>query len=290
MKIACAIPARLESKRFPRKVLADVGGEPLVCHVWRQLSQIAWLDELCVVTDSTEVRDAVEQAGGRVLMSSPNCASGTERIWSVLDQIPGDVVINVQADQVYVSEDVLSSLVAALTETDADVATPIYRITSIETLFDPNRVKVVCGNGGRALYFSRSPIPYVRDVPREGWRRLHDYWGHSGIYAFRREVLQQYGDLPRSVLETVERLEQLRWLAGGWSIQAIPVDRDLRDIDTPAEIECLAHFAEATDDSTGDLGSRRMGGDCEPVAPRRTNGMKPESCTRNVHRLVVRTR
>ena len=215
MRVSAVIPARLGSERLVRKPLAQIAGRPLIWHVWDRVRQSQRITNICVATDAEEIRSVVQSWGGTVLMTSPTCESGSERVASVLEAIEGDLVLNVQGDEPLIDPSMLDALVDTWLAAPCDIITPAYRITDVETLRDPNVVKVVKGDDGRALYFSRSPIPHVRDVPMERWLEHQAFWGHVGVYGFRREVLASYRRLPESALEAAEKLEQLRFVAAG---------------------------------------------------------------------------
>jgi 3-deoxy-manno-octulosonate cytidylyltransferase (CMP-KDO synthetase) len=243
-KAVAVLPARLASTRLPRKVLADIHGHPLLWYVWRRAKEARSLDEVLVVTDSEEVCHAVEDWGGVALMTSPECRSGTERIASVLDQIPGELIVNIQGDEPLIDPLMIDRLVETwhgfrqekmspgnqssvistpgLIFTPGVMFTPVYPITDLATLLNPNVVKVARGRDGCALYFSRSPIPYMRDLPQERWLDGEStrpiFWGHVGVYGYPRQVLAAYGKMDESLLEPIERLEQLRFLEAGYQI------------------------------------------------------------------------
>ena len=209
----------------------------MLWHVWQRASQARLVSQVWVATDSSEVFDLVEGWGGRALMTSPDCASGTERIVSILDRLPGDIVLNVQGDEPLVDPGMLDGLVETCQATGCKMATPVYAITSLEELLNPNIVKVARAQGGRALYFSRSPVPFVRDLPQPRWLEVTSFWGHVGVYAYRREVLEAYPDLTPSPLEQSERLEQLRFLEAGIDILTVETDYRPVAVDVEADLE-----------------------------------------------------
>ena len=192
--------------------------------------------EVWVATESEQVREAVKRWGGRVLMSSPTLCSGTERIASVLDQLSGDLILNVQGDEPFVFPQCLDALVACLQQTETDLVTAVFRIEKEEDLWDPNVVKVVRASDGQALYFSRSTIPYLRDVPRGEWLARGLFWGHLGVYGQRREILEEYPSLPIGRLEEQEMLEQLRFLERGYRFHTVETDRTIA-IDTEEDLK-----------------------------------------------------
>lgn len=228
------IPARLGSTRLPRKVLADIHGKPLIRHVWERVCQATRLDAVYLATDAEEVRAAAEGWGAKVLMTSPDCRSGTERLADCLDHVQADLVINVQGDEPLVDPAMLDALVAVWQEGQPDLITPIFRITAAEDLTNQNVVKVARTAAGQALYFSRNAIPFVRDAPPELWLARQAFWGHIGVYGYRREVLAAYPKLPISALEQAEQLEQLRFLEAGFQFQTVetsyrPIAVDVAD-------------------------------------------------------------
>jgi len=232
-----AIPARLNSSRFPRKVLVDIHGRSMLWHVYQGVSTAKLVSDIWVLTDSEEVYAEAASWGAKALMTSAECPSGTARIASAMDRLKGDIVVNVQADEPMISGNVVDAVVTALEESDADAATPVYRIFKREEITDPNLVKAVRDAEGRALYFSRSPIPYVRDLDLDEWSSATTFWGHVGLYAYRRKTLLEYLHLPEARLEGAEKLEQLRLLEFGKHIITVEIDQRLYGVDTPADLE-----------------------------------------------------
>lgn len=237
MSTTAVIPARLSSSRLPRKVLADIGGRPLIWHVWSRVRQAKKIDEVFIATDSVEVADAATGFGAQVLMTSPDCQSGTERIASVIDQLDGELILNVQGDEPLIDPAMLDAMAAKWKAAPCDLITPVYIIEKLEDLASSNVVKVIRAFDGRALYFSRTPIPYIRDFPFETWLAHTRYWGHIGVYGYRREVLTGYADLPQSPLEHLERLEQLRFLEAGYSIQTVETEYHAVSVDVADDLE-----------------------------------------------------
>jgi len=246
MSIIVAIPARLESTRFPRKVLADINGHPMLWHVFQGVAQASTVDAIWVVTDSQEVKESVTSWGGRSLLTSRDCPSGTARIASVINQLEADIVINVQGDEPLISGEVIDLVAESLEDSKAQVATPVFRISTLEELNNPNLVKVVRNASDLALYFSRSPIPHVRDVDPSNWLSAVPFWGHVGVYAYRRQVLEDFQKFPEGQLEGAERLEQLRLMEAGLSIQTVEVEYRSRGVDTPEDLEQVKKILEET--------------------------------------------
>jgi 3-deoxy-manno-octulosonate cytidylyltransferase (CMP-KDO synthetase) len=240
VKIAIAIPARLGSIRLPRKVLADLCGKPMIQRVYEIALAAAVCDGVFVLVDSVEVEDAVQAFGGRTIMTSPDCRCGTERIASVLDQISGDFIVNLQGDEPLLDCRVLRTICAEAAANDADIVTPIFKITTAVDLDDPARVKVALCGDGRALYFSRSPIPFVRGVEKSQWLAKFQFWGHIGVYGYRRSVLQNYNNFSNSALEAAESLEQLRFLENGYSIYTVVADSPTIGVDRAEDLAEVA--------------------------------------------------
>jgi 3-deoxy-manno-octulosonate cytidylyltransferase (CMP-KDO synthetase) len=242
LKSIAIIPARLASTRLPRKVLADIHGKPLIQHVWAQVSQAKNIDNIIVATDSPEVLQVVQGWAGKALLTDPACQSGTERIASILRELDADLVLNVQGDEPLVDPEMLDAVVSSWTSAPCDLITPVYRITSLEDLNNPNVVKVARAQDGRALYFSRSPIPFVRDWPQDQWLEHQPFWGHIGVYGYRKEVLAKYAGLPLSPLQQAESLEQLRFLEAGYTIRTVETTYHSIAVDIQADLEKVRHM------------------------------------------------
>ncbi|MFC1937083.1 3-deoxy-manno-octulosonate cytidylyltransferase [Chloroflexota bacterium] len=236
MEASIVIPARLASSRLPGKVLADIAGKPLVQHVYERAVKAA-AHQVLVATDSEEVCHAVAEFGGTAVLTDPDLPSGTARIAAIIDQISSEVIVNVQADQPLVEPDLITQVAQRFSNTAADIITPVWRITDAADLFDAGIVKVVRGHDGRALYFSRSPIPFVRDAAISDWLRKATFWGHYGIYGYRRQVLVDFKScLPPSPLEEAEKLEQLRFLEAGYRIYTVETSYRQVAVDTAEDL------------------------------------------------------
>lgn len=238
------IPARIASSRLPRKVLADIAGKPMIQHVWEQACQARTVERVVVATDGEEVMRAVQSWGGEAVLTDPSLPSGTARIASIMEQINSEVIVNVQGDQPFVEPDLIDALVQGFHRVTADVVTPVWRINDVADLVDPGIAKVVRGHDGRALYFSRSPIPYVRDAELSQWLHMTAFWGHYGIYGFQRHVLENYSLIPPGILEQAERLEQLCFLEAGYVIHTVETPYRQVAIDTPEDLERIRRIAE----------------------------------------------
>jgi len=237
MSAIVTIPARLKSTRFPRKVMADIHGRPMLWYVYQGVCKADRISAVWILTDSTEVFHAAASWGAKAIMTSEDCPSGTARIASVIDQLDADIIINVQGDEPLMDSAVVDTMIASLEDSDADVVTPVYRIDAPEDISNLNINKVVRAADNSALYFSHSPIPHVRDEPIENWASLTPFWGHVGVYGYRRNVLEEYDRLPEGRLEQVEKLEQLRLLEAGKKILTVEIDYHPLGVDVPSDLE-----------------------------------------------------
>lgn len=244
MNATAVIPARLGSTRLPRKVLADLDGRPVLWHVWSRAASARRVDRVYVVTDAEEIRAAAEGWGAVALLTPSDCPSGTDRVAAALDRLPGDFILNVQGDEPLLDPGVLDALVAAGERTAADVVTPVYPLRSDADVRNPAVVKVVRAADARALYFSRSPIPHVRD-----WTATQSadvrFWGHLGVYGFRRAALARFPALPAGPLERAEKLEQLRVLENGLDVLTVEVDAVPAAVDTAEDLEQVRRLMAA---------------------------------------------
>jgi 3-deoxy-manno-octulosonate cytidylyltransferase (CMP-KDO synthetase) len=239
MNITGIIPARYASSRFPGKPLADIGGISMVMRVVQQARRCARLDEVVVATDDARIFDHVLSNGGKAVMTSPDHPSGTDRCLEALDLLgaPADAVINIQGDEPFVHPDQIATLCALMHRHDAEIATLAKKITDYDTLRDPNKVKVVFGHEGRAIYFSRFPVPYRKNVPEAEWLSAGSHYKHIGLYAYRTEVLRKICRLEPSPLELAESLEQLRWMEAGYRIHVALTDVETPAVDTPEDLQ-----------------------------------------------------
>lgn len=241
-KFIAVIPARYASTRFPGKPLAMLGGQTVIERVYRQASAV--LDEAWVATDDERILRAVEDFGGRAVMTRADHKSGTDRIEEAMEHIGGqwDVVVNVQGDEPFIRRSQIETLCQCFDDPATEIATLGKPFVSMEAVENPNSPKIVTDLRGFALYFSRSVIPYVRGAVRGEWLAHHTYLKHLGIYAYRREVLRQVTALPQSPLERAESLEQLRWLQNGYRIRVGITDVETVGIDTPDDLRRAEEF------------------------------------------------
>ena len=237
MKFIGIIPARYASTRFPGKPLAMLGGRTVIQRVYEQATAI--LDEAYVATDDERIFQAVEQFGGRAIMTRADHKCGTDRIEEAAEKIgtQADVIINIQGDEPFIQKSQIETLMHLFDDPSTQIGTLGKRFESIEAAMNPNSPKIVTDKRGFALYFSRSIIPYVRGKEQAEWLQHFPYLKHLGLYAYRREVLQEVTQLPQSPLEIAESLEQLRWLENGYRIRVGLTDVETVGIDTPEDLQ-----------------------------------------------------
>lgn len=249
MKVIGIIPARYASTRFPAKPLARLGGKPVIQRVYEQV--VGHMDEAVVATDDERIASVVRLFGGKVVMTSPNHRSGTDRCYEALTKVPGefDVVVNIQGDEPFIQPSQLEAVKACFADESVDIATLVKPFTpsdGIEALQNPNSPKVVVNNKMEALYFSRSVIPYIRGKELgDEWLAAHTFYKHIGLYAYRASVLAEITRLPQSSLELAESLEQLRWLENGYKIKVGVTQVETIGIDTPADLERAEAFLKS---------------------------------------------
>ncbi|MBI3048694.1 MAG: 3-deoxy-manno-octulosonate cytidylyltransferase [Acidobacteria bacterium] len=247
MHTVVVIPARYHSTRCPEKILADIGGRPMIEHVYRRAAAAPGMDAVIVATDDERIASAVETFGGVVRMTRPTHRTGTDRIAEVAADLACDIVVNVQGDLPLIEPDVIAQAVAPLDrDPDLQMSTVRRRIGDQADLNNPNVVKVVVDRHGNALYFSRSPIPFFRG-PAEAGHYVHGMYKHLGLYAYRRPFLLTLTSLPRTPLEIAESLEQLRALEHGFRIATVETQYDSIEVDTPDDLERVRrHLAVGT--------------------------------------------
>lgn len=237
------IPARYASTRFPGKPLADIGGKTMIQRVYEQAAKA--LPNVTVATDDDRIYDEVIRFGGNVVMTAAHHQSGTDRCAEALEKAQKhfkqtfEVVVNIQGDEPFIDPEQIDLLCDCFKNEKTDIATLVKPITDNSLVFDPNKPKVVVGTDNQALYFSRSPIPYLRGVEQEQWHKVHTFYQHIGLYAYRTHVLKEITHLPQSRLELAESLEQLRWLENGYTIAVRETHHDSIGIDTPQDLEHL---------------------------------------------------
>ncbi len=237
MKFIGIIPARFKSTRFPGKPLAMLKRKPVIQWVYENASKV--LDEVWVATDDDRIFNAVKEFGGSCINTMPTHHSGTDRCAEaarILNQdIDFDVVINIQGDEPFIKTEQISMLTSVFEE-KTEIATLIKKIDTTEELFNPNRPKVVIDKNKNALYFSRSTVPFIRGEKEGNWLLAANFWVHIGMYAYRKDVLQEITGLGPGILERAEALEQLRWLENGYKIKTAVTEFQSIGIDTPEDL------------------------------------------------------
>lgn len=252
LRTLAIIPARYASTRFEGKPLAKLGGVSIIERVYRRVAGA--VTDVVVATDDERIRTAVEAFGGRVVMTSTSHRCGTDRCAETLDTIGGDydIVVNVQGDEPFIRREQIEALVECFAAEDVAIATlarPFRREEGMAAVDNPNNVKVVRDAMGRALYFSRAAIPFIRDHEREAWLEHHNYLKHVGIYAFRGDVLKRVTRLEGGELEGLEMLEQLRWLEQGYRIAVAVTDDESIGIDTPEDLARAEALLESNNEN-----------------------------------------
>ncbi len=233
MKIIGVIPARLGSTRLQGKVLIEIAGKPMIAHVWERAKQSKLLSDLIIACDDEKVLKAVKKFGGKAVLTSIDHPSGSDRIAEVIRDLDVDIVINIQGDEPLIHHSVIDNLANALLK---DPATPMATVIKVlekkEDLENPNVVKVVIDEHKNALYFSRAAIPFNREHKKDV-----TYYKHLGIYAYRKDFLFVFKNLPKSKLEKAEGLEQLRVLEAGYKIKTVETDIETIGVDTAEDLK-----------------------------------------------------
>jgi len=243
MKVVAMIPARYEASRFPGKLMKDLAGKSVILRTYEATKQSKLFDEVYVVTDSDIIFNEIEKNGGKAIKSIKKHQSGSDRIAEAVGNLDVDIVVNVQGDEPFTQKEPLEKLLNVFkedTKNEIDIASLKIKLTEKEEIENPNNVKVVCGEGGKALYFSRAPIPY----PRENSKAI--YFKHIGIYAFRKEALLRFTQLPINELEATEKLENLRFLANGMTVKMVETDKVAIGIDTPEDLQRAYQYFKKT--------------------------------------------
>ncbi len=235
VQVLGVIPARYASSRFEGKALADICGKPMIQHVYERSCRARSFDKIIVATDDERIERVVRGFGGNVMLTSPDCPTGTERVGEVAKQTECRVVANIQGDEPLLDPEMLDTLVRPFFEEPAvQVSTLKQRIDVQQDYFDPNVVKVITDRYGLAIYFSRAPIPGNKSL---GWKPEVAHYRHVGLYAYTREALMRFLSLEPTPLESTEGLEQLRFLENGIPIRVMETTHRCVGVDTPADLE-----------------------------------------------------
>lgn len=239
MKIVGIIPARYASTRLPGKPLATILDKPMIEWVYRSVKKSRLIEQIIVATDDQRVFDEVKRFGGEVVMTPLDIQTGSDRIAYVARQLPlADIIVNVQGDEPFVSGALIDdAIMPLLVDPKLQVSTLVKKISNQDELYNASTVKVVFDNFSNAIYFSRSPIPYARDlISIESEISAGKFFKHIGLYVFRKDFLLYYTKLPQSSLEKAEKLEQLRILENGYKIRVVETDFESISVDTPEDL------------------------------------------------------
>jgi 3-deoxy-manno-octulosonate cytidylyltransferase (CMP-KDO synthetase) len=241
MSILGIIPARFASSRFPGKPLVDIGGKTMIQRVYEQAKKSAKLGEVVVATDDERIADEVKKFGGNFVMTSGEHRSGTDRCAEAVKKVSGNwkAVINIQGDEPFIQPEQIDLLASLFENPDVSIGTLVKKLSDPADLDNPNTMKVVLDIHGNGMYFSRSPIPFVRGEEKSRWTEKNFFYKHIGIYGYRCDVLEKLTGLPPGKLEIAESLEQLRWLENGYAIRTAFTTMETLSVDAPEDLERL---------------------------------------------------
>lgn len=235
------IPARYASTRFPGKPLADINGKSMIQRAYEQVKQS--IEDVYVATDDQRIVDEVNRFGGKVVMTSENHQSGTDRTAEAIEIIQNksskkfDVIVNIQGDEPFIQPQQIEEIKSCFTDKTTEIATLVKRIDHNEDIFDINKPKVIFNQENKAIYFSRSPIPFLRNIEKSQWHLKHRFYKHIGMYAYKTDTLKELTQLKQSGLEIAESLEQLRWIENGYHISVAITEFESFGIDTPEDLK-----------------------------------------------------
>jgi len=243
MKFIGIIPARYASSRFPGKALFVIDGKTMIQRVYEQVQKTSVLSELYVATDDSSIENHVKKYGGNAVMTSQDHLCGTDRCHEAFHIInknkkysDDDVVINIQGDEPCINPEQIELAASCFKNDEVKIATLVKKMDTVEDLVSPSIIKVVCDKNKKAIYFSRSPIPYFRGLEQAQWLKKHSYYQHIGIYAYRVSVLNEIHKLEQTPLEKAESLEQLRWIENGYSIHINFTEHKSYSVDVPDDV------------------------------------------------------
>jgi len=242
MKVVALIPARYQASRFPGKLMADLGGKPVILRTYEAVKKTALFDDVIVVSDSDEIISVVRENGGKAIKSLKEHSCGTDRIAEAAEQIEADIILNVQGDEPFTNRDSLKKLLQEFEDDKSntiDLASLMQQMSDQEQIDDPNYIKVVVNRNNDALFFSRSPIPYDRNKSVNA-----KYFEHIGVYAFRKQALLDFYHAPPTPLEESELIECLRYLEMGKTIRMVETDYMGIEIDTPEDLNNAQKFID----------------------------------------------
>lgn len=237
LKIVIIIPARYDSTRFKGKPLVEINGKPMIFHVYNRSKKAKYADDVIVATDDERIKNVVEKFDGKVMMTSKKHQNGTERIAEVARKINADIIVNVQGDEPLISPEAIDQVIEPLiADENIKMTTLMTKVKNEAEFNDPNAAKVVTDKEGFALYFSRSLIPYPRN------KEVFKVYKHIGVYGYRKDFLLDFANMPQTILERVESLEQLRALENGIKIKVVTTKYDSIGVDTPEDLELVRKY------------------------------------------------
>ncbi len=247
-RVVAVIPARYGSQRLPAKPLAEIAGKPMIQHVYERACAAELVDAALVATDDKRIAEAVRAFGGRAVITPESIQSGSDRVALVAQSLPdADIIVNVQGDEPLLPPKMIDEAIrVVLDDMRAKVGTLVRKIEHIADLTNPNVVKAVLDRENFCLFFSRSPLPFGRDVDQSAWLHHHTYFKHVGLYAFRREFLLKFTTMTPTPLELTEKLEQLRILENGYKIKAAITEHDSIPVDTEADLARVRSLLQTT--------------------------------------------
>jgi len=241
MKLIGIIPSRYASTRFPGKPLVNINGKSMIQRVYEQAKVV--LNDVYVATDDNRIAEEVINFGGKVVMTSESHQSGTDRIAEAVNKIEKDneknydIVINIQGDEPFIQPEQIKEIISCFENKNTQIATLVKKIESNEEVFDINKPKVIFDKNMKAIYFSRSPIPFLRNIKKEEWHIQNDFYKHIGMYAYKKEILNELTTLKQSNLELSESLERLRWIENDYKITVAITQFESFGVDTPEDLE-----------------------------------------------------
>jgi len=241
MNVIGIIPARYASQRFPGKPLVDIAGKTMIQRVYEQARKA--LEHVYVATDDKRIAEAVKEFGGNFVMTSKNHLSGTDRIKEAITIINQeqtkkfDLIVNIQGDEPFIYPEQIQAVVQCFNKKNTQIATLVKHIINTKDIFNENKPKVILNNKKEAIYFSRSPIPFIRGKKKDEWVTTHKFYKHIGLYAYRLDILKEITSLPSSTLEKAESLEQLRWIENGYKIITQETEFESIGIDTKKDLK-----------------------------------------------------
>lgn len=252
-RVVAIIPARYASQRLPAKPLADICGKPMVQHVYERAGRASTINRVIVATDDHRIAEVVRRFGGDAVMTPASLQTGTDRIAFVAKSIPdADIVANIQGDEPLIEPSMIDEAVRPLLDDESiKVGTLVRRIENTDELLNPGIVKVVLDRNSNGIYFSRSPIPFGRDIEQRKWLNEISYYKHIGLYVFRRQFLNTYTSMPQTPLEKAEKLEQLRILENGHNIRCSVTAFDSIPVDTQDDLQRVRTIVSTTQASSG---------------------------------------